>query len=127
MLTLALALAGITVFAPLRQTARMPWISSVGRDQRRSSTEYPFSPISAVEPTSFFVILFVEGQALPYRQFGVGGGFHVVVETGDKNLAIGFLELSDHLGQGEHGIRRRSAIHAGVQIGLRGGAASSSV
>ena len=46
-LTFAVAFAGITVFAPAPvNPPAMPWTSSVGRDQTRSSTVRPGSPVN---------------------------------------------------------------------------------
>src|SRR2546426_1003658 len=54
-LTFAVASAGITVFAPSPVNPPViPWISKVGRAQRRSSTEYALSPVSAFAWTRCF-------------------------------------------------------------------------
>src|SRR6266853_938681 len=54
-LTFAVASAGITVFAPSPvKPPVIPWISKVGRAQRRSSTEYDLSPVSAFAWTRCF-------------------------------------------------------------------------
>jgi hypothetical protein len=61
-------------------------------------------------------VLLVEGQALPgFELVGARSG-HLVIKTGNQNVALRVFERGNHLGQGNEGIGRGAAIDAGVQI-----------
>ncbi len=117
--TLATALAGMTVLAPApMKPPGMPWTSRVGRDQVRSRTEKPGSPVSCGGADfGLAVVFFVEGQGLPGGEFGGGGGGDVVVEAGDEDAAVGVFELGDDLAEGDERVGRGAAVHAGVEVG----------
>ena len=72
MLTLAVALAGITVLAPAPvKPPAMPWTSSVGRAQILLEHRIAGSPVSCVEPTSFFRNSFsLNGRLVPALLLG---------------------------------------------------------
>ena len=75
MLTLAVALAGITVFAPAAMNPpTMPCTSSVGRAHTRSSTVNPGSPVSCVEPTSTLRNSFSSNGSVDQECFSAGVG-----------------------------------------------------
>ena len=65
------------------------------------------------------VFLFVEGQAGPGLEFGVGGLLHVVVEAGDEDLAVGVLQLAQDFDQTEDSVGCGPAVHARVKIDFR--------
>jgi hypothetical protein len=54
------------------------------------------------------------GQRLPLGRIQ---GAHVVVEAGDRDAAIGVLELSQHAGEREQRVGHDAAPGAGVQVG----------
>ena len=64
------------------------------------------------------VMLFVEGQALPGGEFLGAGRDDVVVEAGNQDVAVFVFEAGDDLREGDEGIGRRAAVHAGVEIGF---------
>ena len=63
-------------------------------------------------------MLFVEGQALPCGEFFGAGRNDVVVEAGDKDVAVVVFEPRDDLREGDEWIGGCAAVHAGVEIGL---------
>ena len=88
--TLASALAGMTVFAPAPvNPPGIPWTSSVGRAQVRSSTLYPFSPTSWREPTSAMrYCSSSKGRLFHAASSSAAGRNDVVVEAGDQDVAV---------------------------------------
>src|SRR6516162_2777041 len=64
------------------------------------------------------VFLFVERQTRPGFKLGLRWFLHLLVEAGDKNFAVGILQLAEDFDQSEDRVRCGSAINAGVQINL---------
>ena len=79
----------MTVFAPAPvNPPAMPWTSSVGRDQTRSSTVRSGSPVSCGRADFFGQeLVLVERQRLPALQFRGGGLLHVVVDARESECA----------------------------------------
>ena len=64
-------------------------------------------------------MLFVERQALPGFEFGCTRGLYVLIKSGKEDLSLGIFQLADNFNQREKWVRRRPAVHAGVQVHLR--------
>ena len=92
------------------------------RRSRPGSVEHGISRLAgelARTDLSFAVMLFVEGQPLPGFEFSRSRRLYVFVKAGNENPTLRIFQFADDLNQREKRIRRRTPVHAGVQISLR--------
>mmetsp|Transcript_29149 Transcript_29149/g.56201 ORF Transcript_29149/g.56201 Transcript_29149/m.56201 type:complete len:238 (+) Transcript_29149:2920-3633(+) len=63
----------------------------------------------------------IKGKPLPLAANGIGQFGHTVIETGDRDPAFVIMQCGQHFAEHADRVHRDTAIHAGMQVFVRGG------